>query len=169
MAKSDVGGGVAPEITRLADQLRLAFEGPSWHGPALLEVLAGVDAARAHARPIAGAHSIWEIVLHLAGTYSLVTRRVAGDPRNLTPEEDWPPPPVAPDAAAWEAALDRLRRANAAARDAVRRFDVRRLDEPLVAEPPYSAYTQFAGLPQHDLYHAGQIVMLKKALAAGSA
>ena len=156
------------EISRLVTQLRLAFEGPSWHGPSVLEALAGVDAARAHARPIAGAHTIWELVLHLAGGYSLVLRRLAGDSRNLTPEEDWPAPPSTPDDAAWQAAIQRLRDVNAAVRDAVRRFDPRRLDEPLVAEPPYSAYTQFAGLPQHDLYHAGQIVLLRKALAAST-
>ena len=159
----------APELSRLVTQLQLTFEGPAWHGPAVLEALAGVDAARAHARPIAGAHTIWELVLHLAAAYALVLRRLAGDGRNLSPDEDWPAPPAVPDDAAWQSAVARLRSANAAVRDAVRRFDVRRLDEPLVAESPYSAHAQFAGLPHHDLYHAGQIVLLKKALAAGAA
>ena len=47
----------------LADQIRRAFRGESWHGPSVLEVLAGVSAEDAAAHPIAGAHSIWEIVL----------------------------------------------------------------------------------------------------------
>jgi hypothetical protein len=44
-------------------------------------------------------------------------------------------------------------------------FDPGQLDAPLVADPPYSAYTQFVGLTQDDLYHAGQIALLKRALA----
>jgi hypothetical protein len=59
-----------------------------------------------------------------------------------------------------------LRGLNLRIRHAVRGFDPERLDEPLVAEPPYTAYTQFIGLTQHDLYHAGQIVILKRVLAA---
>ena len=44
-------------------------------------------------------------------------------------------------------------------------FNPGRLDALLVADPPYPAYTQFVGLTQHDLYHAGQIALLKRALA----
>jgi hypothetical protein len=51
-------------------------------------------------------------------------------------------------------------------RQAVLAFDSGRLDEPLVAVPSYAAYTQFVGITHHDLYHAGQIVLLKRALAA---
>jgi hypothetical protein len=46
---------------------------------------------------------------------------------------------------------------------AVRRFNPGKLDEPFTPESPYTAYTQFMGITQHDLYHAGQIVLLKKA------
>ena len=49
-------------------------------------------------------------------------------------------------------------------RGAVRVFTPDGLDVPLVANPPYTAYTQFIGVTQHDLYHAGQIAMLKRAL-----
>ena len=51
----------------IADQISRAFRGESWHGPSVREVLAGVSAEDAAAHPIAGAHSIWEIVLHLTG------------------------------------------------------------------------------------------------------
>jgi hypothetical protein len=47
----------------------------------------------------------------------------------------------------------------------VRAFPAERLDEPLVSEIPYTAYTQFIGVTQHNLYHAGQISLLKRALA----
>ncbi|HTS08685.1 MAG TPA: DinB family protein, partial [Candidatus Eisenbacteria bacterium] len=66
------------EATRIADQLRRAFDGSAWHGPALLEILADVDAAAAAARPIANVHSIWELVLHIAAWDGAGLRRLAG-------------------------------------------------------------------------------------------
>ena len=50
----------------IADQLRRAFLRDAWHGPAVLELLADVDAETAAARPIPSVHSIWELVLHIA-------------------------------------------------------------------------------------------------------
>ena len=57
-----------------------------------------------------------------------------------------------------------LTKLNQELRQAVRVFPEARLDEPLVSEVPYSAYTQFIGITQHNLYHAGQIALLKRAL-----
>ena len=152
------------EIERIEDQLRRALEGEAWHGPALFELLDGVTAAQASDHPIAGAHSIWELVLHLGGTYGLVLRRLRGDGAQLSPEEDWPPIPQ-PTAANWQGALDALRQRNREVRAALASFDAGRLDRPLVETVRYTAYVQFIGLTQHDLYHAGQIALLKRALA----
>ena len=151
------------EIRRLEQQLRSTMEGGSWHGPAVLELLAGVTPEQAYARPIPGAHTIWELVLHLAGAYRLVLRRMEGDGRPLSPEEDWPAVP-AMSACAWRTAIDTLREVNAETRKALLGFPAERLDEPLVSAAPYTAYAQFIGLTQHDLYHAGQIALLKRAL-----
>ena len=151
------------ELTRIEGQLRAAFEGPAWHGPAVLELLRDVTPAEAVARPIAGAHTIWELVLHLSATYDLVLRRLRGDGRPLTPSEDWPPM-AKPTDANWQEAIASLRGRNEAARHAVLRFDPTRLTMPLVPAPPYTAYEQLIGLTQHDLYHAGQIALLKRAL-----
>jgi uncharacterized damage-inducible protein DinB len=152
------------EIRRIETQLRLSFEGPAWHGPSVLEALEGVSAEEACRHPIAGAHSIWELVLHLSAAYRLVLRRLEGDDTQLTAEEDWPAV-AEPTSADWQGAIDGLRELNGQLRRAVLHFDPERLDEPLVAEPPYTAYTQFIGMTQHDLYHAGQIVLLKRASA----
>lgn len=65
--------------------------------------------------------------------------------------------------------MQELKRLNEKLRQAVRDFPVERLDDPLVPEVPYSAYTQFIGVTQHNLYHAGQIALLKRALAATTA
>lgn len=59
------------DLQRLEEQLERALEGEAWHGPSVLEILEGVTAAQAAAHPIAGAHSIWELVLHLCSDYSL--------------------------------------------------------------------------------------------------
>ncbi len=50
----------------LANAITRTVTGPMWHGPALAEVLEGVTPERAASRPIGSAHSIWEIVLHVA-------------------------------------------------------------------------------------------------------
>ena len=65
----------------------------------------------------------------------------------------------------WASAVRALGGLHEELRRAVSSFPAERLDEPLVAEPPYSAYIQFIGITQHDLYHAGQIALLKRALA----
>jgi len=155
------------ETERLEMQLKRMFEGEAWHGPGVLEALQDVTAEAAHAHPVSGAHSIWEIVLHLAGTYRLVLRRIRGNDLPLRPEDDWPtlPPPTPSN---WQDAIGSLRRLNEEIRQAVRTFSPERLEKPLVATPPYTAYTQFIGITQHDAYHAGQIAVLKKALQSTS-
>jgi len=156
-------GEMRNERERLEEQLRLAFEGGAWHGPSVTEALQGVTAELASAHPIADAHSIWELVLHLAGTYRLVLRRLNGDSKFLAADEDWRPVPSPTTEAGWLAAINTLRDLNEQLRQAVVNFPDDRIDGPLLQHPTYSAYTHFIGLTQHDAYHAGQIVLLKRA------
>jgi uncharacterized damage-inducible protein DinB len=158
---------VSTELERLEEQLQRSFDGEAWHGPSLRETLDGVTAEEAAQHPIPGAHSIWELVLHLAGTYSLILRRLNGDATDLSPEEDWPTV-EAPTAANWTAAVNVLRSLNEQLRAAVRRFNQDALDH-LMGNRKYTAYAQFIGVSQHDLYHAGQIVLLRRALRAATA
>ncbi len=153
------------EVDRLEEQLKRALAGAAWHGPSVLELLAGVTAAQAASHPIAGAHSIWELVLHLRSDYELVLRRLAGDGRQATPAEDWPACP-APTEENWQQTVRELALLNKELRQAIRGFPDERLDEPVVPEVAYTAYTQFSGVTQHHLYHAGQIALLKRAWAA---
>lgn len=152
------------EADRLQDQLRRALEGEAWHGPSVLELLADVTAQQAASHPIAGAHSIWELVLHLRSDYDLLLRRLAGDGRQLTTAEGWPACP-APTEANWQQTIQDLELGNEKLRQSVGTFPNERLDDPLVPEAPYTAYTQFIGVTQHHSYHAGQIALLKRALA----
>ena len=153
-------------IERLVDQLRRSAEGDAWHGPSVREVLDGVTVEDASAHPIAGAHSIRELVLHMAAGIQLVLRRIGGDGRQLSPEEDWPTPSE-PTEDAWQRDVESLFALNQRLREAVATFPATHLDDPLVPDPPYSAFTQFIGLTQHDLYHAGQIMLLRRALGHG--
>ena len=153
------------EINRLDEQLRRALEGEAWHGPSVLESLAGLSAAQAASHPIAGAHSLWELVLHLGSDYDLVLRRLAGDGRQLTAAEDWPACPASTEEN-WQQTVQELKLLNEKLRQAVREFPDERLDAPLLPESPYTAYSHFIGVTQHNLYHAGQIALLKRALAS---
>jgi uncharacterized damage-inducible protein DinB len=152
---------VSSELERLETQLRLSFEGEAWHGPSVLESLKDVTPDEAHAHPVAGAHSIWELVLHIGAGYRLVLRRLQGNDAQLTPDEDWPAVP-SPTASNWDDALRSLRELNQQLRSAVLGYSAAQLDQPLAS--PHTAYTQFIGMTQHDLYHAGQVAILKKAL-----
>jgi uncharacterized damage-inducible protein DinB len=70
---------IPSEAARIADQLRRAFDGSAWHGPALLELLEDVNAATAAAKPLAKVHSIWELVLHIAVWDGVALRRLSGE------------------------------------------------------------------------------------------
>jgi len=153
------------QVNRVDEQLRRALEGDAWHGPSVLESLAGLSAAEAASHPIAGAHSIWELVLHLSTDYDLVLRRLAGDGRQLTQAESWPSGPAATEEN-WEQTLQKLTLLNQKLRQVVRDFPDEQLDDPIVPEVSYTAYTQFIGVTQHTAYHTGQISLLRRALAA---
>lgn len=151
------------EISRIADQLKRAFEGDAWHGPAVLEVLEGVSARAAASKPVAGAHSIWELVLHIAAWDGAIRRRMKGQALQLSPEQDFPPVKDTSDAA-WRSAVDSLKQNHTELIAAL----VAMPDYRLTATVPgkdYDFYHMLHGAVQHELYHAGQIALLKKVAA----
>jgi uncharacterized damage-inducible protein DinB len=152
------------ECSRLADQIRRAFDGEAWHGDSLLEILAGVDAKTAAARPIANAHSIWELVLHIAAWDNITIRRAAGEAVEPSDEENFPPVKDASDAA-WARTLDMIKTTHADLVKTVAAFPDSRLADPVPGKPEsyYNYFYLFSGIVQHELYHAGQIALLKKA------
>ena len=152
---------MASEVTRIQDQLQRAFVGGAWHGPSVLELLADVDADKAAARPIAGAHNIWELTLHIAAWEGAALRRLSGDRAELPDEEDWPPV-TDTSAAAWQQTIAILKDNNQQLQEAIADLAETRFDEPVV-DGMSSVYLTLHGAVQHDLYHAGQIAILKKA------
>lgn len=152
------------EVAKIEDQLRRAFEGDAWHGPSLRELLSDVAAERAACRPIARAHSIWELVLHIAAWDDVVRRRLEGEPiAELSPAEDFPSVREA-SATAWEEAREGLQRGHRRLRRAIAQLEEGSLDES-VPGTSYTVYTMLHGVVQHDLYHAGQIALLRRATA----
>jgi uncharacterized damage-inducible protein DinB len=150
------------EIDRIRDQLKRAYEGGAWHGPSVKEVLNGVTAEQAHSRPLENGHSIYELVRHIAVWEDVGRRRLEGDPAEIpiSSPEDWPPVDD-PSEAGWEQAKKALERGHQALASAISRVPESRLDEPIM-EGKSSVYVTLHGVIQHDLYHAGQIAILKK-------
>ena len=138
------------------EQLERAFRGPSWHGPALGELLAGVSAEQALARPLPGAHTIAELAAHAAAWKSVVAGWARGGERRPVSEaEDWPQP------GPWTETLEGLEREHVALLDAVGALDEARLDRRLGDDLTLGA--ALFGVATHDLYHAGQIALLRRA------
>ena len=150
------------ETKRIASQLRRSYEGEAWHGPSLRELLEDVTAERAAAKPLAGAHSIWEVVLHI-DAWELAALAVVGGSRFdvLSGDADWPPPRET-SAEAWQAALDRLESTTRELVAMIRAMDDARLEESAGGRE-FNLYFLLHGVVQHNLYHAGQIALLKKA------
>lgn len=150
------------EINRIVDQMDRAFSGEAWHGPSLQAVIEGVSAEEASKHPVRNGHSIWELVNHVAAWNSIVRRRLMGEVVAVTPEIDWPPVWEATDVA-WKRTLEQLTECRALLRKVVAGLADDQLRE-RVPDEEYTNYFMLHGLIQHDLYHAGQIAILKKAL-----
>jgi uncharacterized damage-inducible protein DinB len=149
------------EGARIADQLRRAFDGSAWHGPGLLELLEDVNATAAAARPLPKVHSIWELVLHIAVWDDAGLRRLEG--------KKWQPTGLAnfplvskPTESAWRKAIAATKRTHDTLVRTVAALSDSRLGD-RVPGKRYDFYHMLHGIAQHELYHAGQIAILKKA------
>jgi uncharacterized damage-inducible protein DinB len=151
------------ETHRINSQLKRAQEGQAWHGPSLRELLDGVTAEQAAAKPIPNAHSVWELVNHIIAWEQIAKRRLEGAGEIAVPDEvNFPPVTDASDEA-WQATRRSLEASNRGLRESIKKIDDPKLEE-LTPGTAYSIYVLLHGVIQHDLYHAGQIALLKKAL-----
>jgi uncharacterized damage-inducible protein DinB len=150
------------EISRIVDQMDRAMNGEAWHGPHLEELLKDVSAQQAAAYPVEGAHSIWELVNHIAAWNSILAQRAAGKAVVVTSEQDWPAV-TDTGAESWSRSLEQIRKARARLRGVVEKLSDAQLED-IVPGKDHSVYVMLHGGVQHDLYHAGQIAVLKKAL-----
>jgi len=155
------------EVQRIADQVDCAYREGAWVGVSVRDLFRGLTVAEAAGRPVRGAHSAWEIALHLSWWHDAVGRRIGGETVDYRDDEDWPAIGDASEAS-WQAAIDRLDRSHVVLVDAVQRLSPARLDE-LVQDRPFTVSVMLHGVAQHNLYHAGQVIMLRKAWSARQA
>jgi uncharacterized damage-inducible protein DinB len=149
------------EVEFIADQLKVAFDGEAWHGPALMEILDGINAQTAAAHPIPAAHSIWELVVHLSTWERVISQRIQGQEFMPSDDENFPQVHQATDSA-WREAVKMLRTTHAELIQLVSAMKEPRLDE-RVPGKDYDLRFMLTGAVQHAAYHGGQIALLKKA------
>lgn len=147
------------EVRRIQDQLRRAFEGGAWHGPSLSEILNRVKVSEVDSRPFPETHTIRELLTHiLVWEEEAIERLKGGGHRDLPPERDWP------DGETWAELLRRAVEVHRTLLTTVGELEDSRLEDEVPGDPP-SVYHLLHGIVQHNLYHAGQIALLAKALS----
>jgi uncharacterized damage-inducible protein DinB len=155
------------ERDRLVDQFEREIAGEPWHGPSLANILEGISADEAARKPSPHAHSIWEIVLHMTGWKREVARRAQGHTAGEPPQGDWPAVDQVTEER-WAEARSDNRRAHAELVDLVRGLSDDQLTARVAGDAAafigagISVKATLYGLLQHDVYHAGQIALLKK-------
>jgi uncharacterized damage-inducible protein DinB len=127
----------------------------------LMEILADVDAPASAARPIPLAHTIWELTLHITAWDTAILRRLAGQAASPSDAENFPKIRDTSESA-WRTALENLRRQHQELLRVISLLPDGRLSEQVPGKD-YDFYFLLHGTVQHALYHAGQIVMLKRA------
>jgi uncharacterized damage-inducible protein DinB len=151
------------EIDQIVHELKCAFDGEAWHGPALMEILDGVDAKAALDRPIATAHTIWELVLHVTGWERVITRRLHGEKLVLSDAENFGHITDTSDTA-WKQAVTKLRQTHKQLIEDVSNLAEEKLNARTPGKP-YDLRFMLHGAAQHAAYHGGQIALLKRARA----
>jgi hypothetical protein len=152
-------------VASLLESLDEAYDRRSWHGTNLRGSLRGVTADRAVWRPAPGRHNIWEIALHAAYWKYAVMRRLTGEKRGAFPREgsDWFPTPTPSTDTRWREDVRLLGEFHRRLRGAVADLS----DADLRSRVPGGRETVgrlVRGVAAHDLYHAGQIQLLKRLL-----
>ena len=152
--------GVAPPtaIDLLLESLDTAFDKRSWHGTTLDGAVRRVSAEQA-ARRVPGRKCVWEQLLHAAYWKHRVLAKLSKDrPRFPRKGSNWPPLPPEPTEAAWKTDVELLRDLHRRLRSAVAALPPERLDR--------KTTWLIHGAAAHDLYHAGQIKLLRRLTVA---
>jgi len=143
----------------LLANLDQAYVSQGWHGPTLRGALRGLSIAQVLWRPPKGRHSIWELALHCAYWKYAVRRRLTGEKRGSFPMKgsNFFKPPDRATEKDWRQVMALLDETHERLRAAIESLPAAAFDDRKRVRMMY-------GIAAHDLYHAGQIAMLKKAL-----
>ena len=157
------------ETKDIAELMERVLTGDPWHGPSVQRILEGLSHEQASRRPLAGVHSVWELVLHMTGWTHEVTARLGGRAAQEPEAGDWPEVGE-PTPQKWQAATAALFAAHRDLARAIRQVDAEALDRPVLdfresaLGTGLSHYLTLHGVIHHTVYHSGQMAMVKRAL-----
>jgi uncharacterized damage-inducible protein DinB len=154
------------ETGRIIDLMERTYDGEAWHGPSLRTILKDVTAAQAAKKPDGGCHSIWELVAHIAQWEGVTALRLKGEAVEFAAdsEGDWPPVTDFSEQN-WQQTLSLLDKNHRKLREAL----VEAGDAKLAEKAPNREFTHYValhGIIHHQVYHAGQIAVLKRMVKA---
>jgi uncharacterized damage-inducible protein DinB len=145
------------EINRITQTLRSSFEKNAWHGPAVMEILDEVSEKNCFSR-LPNTHSIIELVAHLTAWRVYTAEKLKGKHLQVSDEMNFPKP------SDWKKTLEELTKTQAELLVAIQNFPEEKLDETVPhTKNRYTFYTLIHGIVHHDVYHAGQIMLIVKA------
>lgn len=153
----------SPSINRYIRELKSVFEGSPWYGDPVRTVLAGIDGEAPFRHPIPGGHSMAELLAHIIVWRLLPARRLSGDQvYAVTEEENFNWKRIDPDPhTAWKSLLAALEASQEELLESLSAAG----DDLLSQKVPGKSYSfeeLITGVIQHDIYHLGQIALLKK-------
>lgn len=150
------------ETEKIVSLLKRSFDKGAWHGPSVRETLATITSETSSSR-LHNTHSIIELVLHMITWRNFVISKLEGKDYKVTDEMNFP------KSSDWLKAVKDLEESQTKLLALVETFPVEKLSE-LVPHPnaKYTFYTMLQGIIHHDLYHAGQIILISKATAKQS-
>ena len=151
------------ELELLLEIIDQAYERQAWHGPNLKGSLRGLTAKQASWRPARGRHNIWELVIHAAYWKYAVRRRLLGGKCVSFPIKgsNWFEDPRKNGERAWKEDLALLDETHRGLREAIDMLAPSRLHSSQPGSKVKNV-TLIYGIASHDLYHAGQIQLLKR-------
>ena len=151
------------ELLRIIDQLNLTYESEeAWHGPSVVEILRDVSWQMANEKITPNSHSIAELVYHMTSWRIFCVKKLQSDKTfDIKKDKDWKLFPIF-DEFEWETLQMEL---SLSQEELVSELENRQEDEfldEIVPGREYDYYTMLHGIIQHDIYHSGQISILKK-------
>jgi uncharacterized damage-inducible protein DinB len=151
------------EVSLLLEIVDQAYDRQAWHGTNLRGSIRGLSAQQAAWRPGLQRHNIWETVVHAAYWKYAVRRRILGEKRGLFPLKgsNWFLRPAKNTDNAWRTDVALLEEVHNTLREAIARVPANRLHR-LQGSTRFTYAQLIYGIASHDLYHAGQIQLLKK-------
>ncbi|PTS98583.1 DinB family protein [Flavobacterium sp. HMWF030] len=150
------------ENKRISNLYQSVYNGEPWLEVTLAKTLKDVSAEQAYRKINPKLNTIWEIVNHLIQWRRNILRRVQGE-TIITPDHNYFVPVIDPSEAAWEQSLQNLEKSQESWNAFFVDFSDADLDK-IYANNNHTYYEHLHGIIQHDVYHLGQIVILKKLL-----